>query len=183
MAPTHPSSHRTARPARSILKTASVQPRSSASKSEALFAASKKDKLRIKHAQLVSKITKPTTASKRRRRPSKKLVTTLDALADALPQAETIFDEEHVDQATPDRQVNIIKRKSVKSRPGALKRREKLDNAERERFAKNMAQLSDSHAADTACNTPHESAVQISDPRDRWTALRGFIAQTLEKRT
>ena len=58
------------------------------SESESLFAASKKDKRRIKHAQLMSKVTKARTRNPRRRRPTKKLVTTLDALADALPDED-----------------------------------------------------------------------------------------------
>lgn len=124
----------------------------------------------------MSKVTKSTSTKPRRRRPNKKLVTTLDALADALP------DEDGSDTArrqsaevAAESQVNIIKRKSMKSRPGAMKRKQKLDNTEKERFAKNMAQMA-------AARTPSSGEGLDSTATSRFQALRGFIAQTLERR-
>jgi hypothetical protein len=72
----------------------------------------------------------------------------------------------------------------MKSRPGAMKRREKLDLGERERFAKNMAQMAVSTTpadakAGTAGLTDGTAAAATSQ---RWAALRGFIAQTLEQK-
>ncbi|RMZ80481.1 hypothetical protein DV737_g3010, partial [Chaetothyriales sp. CBS 132003] len=136
------------------------QPNKSTAKSAPLFTQNKKDKRRIKHAQLLSKITKPHSKKpKRRRATSKKLVATLDALASALP-----------DDAKA-----IIKRRSLKSRPGALKRRQRVDNDEMARFARNMAQLAAS--ADPVADVKTAPA-----PTQKWAALRHFISHTLEKK-
>ena len=150
-----------AKPSKSILKTSKSD--APTQQVESLFPASKKDKKAIKHARLISKVTKSTSRKPRRRRPNNKLITTLDALASALP------DDDEVGGSDARDQVNIIKRKSMKSRPGALKRREKLDRGERDRFTKNMAQLA-------------TTTSQTGDTSDKWAALRGFISQTLEKR-
>lgn len=120
----------------------------------------------------MSKVTKSSATKTRRRRPNKKLVTTLDALADALPEDGTeSASEEDAAGMKPGDQVNVIKRKSMKSRPGAMKRKQKLDNNERDRFAKNLAQMA----------VPVSAANQATSA-EKMKALRGFIAQTLEKR-
>jgi hypothetical protein len=130
------------------------------------FISSKQDKRLIKHSAFVNRIEK---AHKKplKRRPSKKLVTTLESLADALPDAGE--SERIVGDAK-------IRHKSLKSRPGATKRREKLERMERERFGKNMAQL----AAGSA-QAGGEEAQKIATA-NRWAALRGFISQTLEQK-
>ncbi|KAK3049335.1 hypothetical protein LTS18_012769, partial [Coniosporium uncinatum] len=91
------------------------------------FTTTKKDKRIMKHSLLMSKVQK-SQARPKRRRPNKKLVANLESLADALPDADANGGEgagagiesrdKVVDQAT-------IRQKSLKSRPGALKRREK----------------------------------------------------------
>ena len=143
---------------------------------EPMFKTSKKDKRKIRHAQLLSKISKPS-AKPRRRRPSKKLVTTLDSLADALPD-ET---GDRNDGAKFHDQVNIIRRQSVKTKPGALKRREKLDKSERDRFANNMAQMvaTGGHGDQRGSANPSDRYIRS----EKWATLRGFISQTLEKRS
>jgi len=172
MAPLRPLPSKTAIPTKSILKRDNVRQVSKNDGSESLFPTTKKDKRRIKHAQLMSKVTKPSSKP-RKRRPSKKLVTTLDSLADALPDD----DDEDLDPnstaagSKAEDQVNIIKRKSMKSKPGAMKRRQQLDNSERDRFAKNLAQM----AVPGAGSAPTTSV-------DKLKALRSFISQTLEKR-
>ena len=187
MAPIQPAPHRTAKPVKSILKTSStIFHVARPAKSESLFTSNKKDKRRIKHAQLMSKVTKTQTKKPKRRRANKKLVTTLDALADALPDDD---DDGNGGDAPagerPDQRVNIIKRKSMKSRPGALKRKQRLDNEERARFARNMAQMA---AATPLAETNGNSMATSSDAKiaatstQKWTALRGFISQTLEKK-
>lgn len=172
MAPLRPLPAKDAQPTKSNLKRKIAAPPSSKS-SESLFATSKKDKRRIKHAQLISKVTKPGTTKQRRRRPNKKLVTTLDSLADALPDDLEESDPTDATAAgnTAADQVNVIRRKSLKSKPGAMKRRQKLDNDERDRFAKNMAQMNVASGTGSAVSSA-----------DKFKALRGFIAQTLEKR-
>lgn len=171
MAPLRPLPAKTALPPKSSLKRKEGSTPTSKS-SETLFATSKKDKRRIKHAQLMSKVTKSKDTKQRRRRPNKKLVTTLDSLADALP--DDLEDSNQSNDAAGSSaadQVNIIRRKSLKSKPGAMKRRQKLDNDERDRFAKNLAQMA----------TP-QTGVQAISSADKLKALRGFISQTLEKR-
>ncbi|KAL6250459.1 hypothetical protein RBB50_002761 [Rhinocladiella similis] len=172
---------RTAKPLKSILKKTTA---STISKQESLFPASKKDKRRIKHEQLINKVTKSSTKKPRRRRPNKKLVATLDSLADALPTDDVETGTRTSAGEKPEDQVNIIQRKSMKSRPGAMKRRERLDKGERDRFAKNMAQLAASPSANglEKGNASVEAVSKASVPstNDRWAALRGFISQTLE---
>lgn len=178
-------------PLKSILKKTSSDDASKRSNfdSEALFPPSKRDKRRIKHAQLMNKITKSSTSKPRRRRPNKKLITTLDALADALPDNDDEASGTGTAGSKPQDQVNIIKRKSLKSKPGAMKRREKLDKSERDRFAKNMAQLAPSSTTNGTGTSTNKSVSTgsnrpvtqpASSTSQRWAALRGFISQTLE---
>lgn len=143
------------------------------------FLNTKKDKRTIKHSAFVNRIEKANTKTLKRRRPSKKLVATLESLADALPD----FDD---DGNGGERIVGDakIKHRSLKSRPGATKRREKLEKMERERFGKNMAQLSASTEAAPAVvgleGQPHAAAAAATS--NKWAALRGFISQTLEQK-
>jgi Ribosome biogenesis protein SLX9 len=155
------------------------------------FATSKKDKRHIKHSNLISKVTKSSSISteaqrNKRRRQKKQLVTNLGALADALPDADG--NEAGARGAGAGRgaalreqaNVNVIHRKSIKSRPGALKRRQKIDNGERERFARNLAEMSGKKTSEVGEPTGKEESGQQG--HDRWTALRGFISQTMERR-
>ncbi|KAI9814816.1 MAG: hypothetical protein M1827_003082 [Pycnora praestabilis] len=136
------------------------------------FANSKKDKRTIKHSSFVSKIEKADNkAKKRRRRPTKKLVATLESLADALPGNDEVGGGE---QITGDAR---IRQKSLKSRPGAMKRKEKLEMIERERFDKNMAQMAPTRA------TVGSTTGGVTSTSERWTALRAFISQTMEQKT
>ncbi|RDW68567.1 hypothetical protein BP5796_09224 [Coleophoma crateriformis] len=141
------------------------------------FVNSKKDKRTIKHSAFVNRIEKAQKKPLKRRRPNKKLVTTLEGLADALPDMEDLVDgEDRVEGGK-------IKMKGMKSRPGATKRREKLERMERERFGKNMAQLSAGSVAPLATeSTVSGSATASSATSSRWAALRGFISQTLEQK-
>ena len=182
MAPIQPS-HHSSKPLKSILKKPMIPTASSRDKSDDFFATSKKDKRRIKHAQLINKISKSEKKPKRRR-PSKKLVTTLDSLIDALPDEREPPPSQDSSAERPKEQVNIIKRKSLNSRPGALKRKQKLDNEERARFAKNMAQMSATNGPSNTniSGTETNGSTTISSNLGRWAALRGFISETLEKR-
>lgn len=79
--------------------------------------------------------------------------------------------------------VTLINRKSMKSRPGALKRREKVDQAERERFARNLAEMGGKRVERAETEDGGEAVKkQQQQPHNRWAALRGFIAQTMEKK-
>ncbi|KAJ5178752.1 hypothetical protein N7492_001962 [Penicillium capsulatum] len=138
------------------------------------FRTSKRDKRQIKHASLMSRIAKSVPAQ-RRRRSSKKLVANLESLADALPEAA----EESHDAAS---QVNVIKQKTLRHKPGALKRREQLEKVERDRFAKNMAQMASLQPTPAAGNREAASESNAANSTtNRWSALRNFISQTMEQ--
>ena len=139
----------------------------------------------MKHSILMSKVQKSAAKPLKRRRPSKKLVTTLSSLADALPDADddagadTIDGERVVGQAR-------IRHKSLKSRPGAMKRKEKLERIERERMEKNMAQLASSAPPatmqDSTLQNEAGGVASAPDRSQRWAALRSFIGSTMEKK-
>lgn len=80
--------------------------------------------------------------------------------------------------------VNVIRRKSMRSRPGALKRREKMDQGERERFAKNLAEMAGKGVPQQqgSIEDRNDDAQGGQQPHNSWAALRRFIAQTLEQR-
>ncbi|QSZ35384.1 hypothetical protein DSL72_008254 [Monilinia vaccinii-corymbosi] len=143
------------------------------------FIESKRDKRTIKHSAFVNRIEKANAKPLKRRRPNKKLATTLQSLADALPD----FEGEGLEKVSRG-EGGKIKHKSMKSRPGATKKREKLEAMERERFGKNMAQL-----AVVAEEKPKGATVvegqevpATSGTANRWAALRAFISQTMEQK-
>ncbi|EEA24937.1 hypothetical protein TMatcc_008040 [Talaromyces marneffei ATCC 18224] len=141
------------------------------------FRTTKKDKRLIKHSVFVNKVAKSLKKTPKRRRPSKKLVANLDSLADALPDAD---DETPSDVAN---QANIIKHKTLKHRPGAMKRKEKMEKLERDRFIKNMAQMSAIEQATLKSQQQSESQMagaESNSTSNRWAALRGFISQTMD---
>ena len=82
-----------------------------------------------------------------------------------------------------------IKHKSLKSRPGAGKRKEKLVGMEMERFGRNLAELAagrakvvDGDQLGVVGTEGQEGGAAGGGSRERWAAIRGFIAQTMEKR-
>ena len=86
----------------------------------------------------VSKIEKSRAKTTKRRRPSKKLVANLESLADALPDLSGDAGANEGGVLVGDARV---RQKSLKSRPGAMKRKEKVEKMERERFGRNMVQM------------------------------------------
>lgn len=136
------------------------------------FRTSKKDKRQIKHATLMSKIAKNSSNTTKKRRASKKLVANLESLADALPEAA----EDSHDAAT---QAKVIKQKTLQHKPGAMKRREKLEKLERDRFARNMAQMSGLEGQAAGGNA--EASSESNPTANRWSALRNFISHTMEQ--
>ncbi|EFE37610.1 conserved hypothetical protein [Trichophyton verrucosum HKI 0517] len=197
MAPVRPSSK-----AKKAVKTkshpavAKAKPTSSSNDSLASeFPSSKKDKRLIKHSSFISKIEKSRKKPLKRRRPSKKLIANLDSLANALPDAGD--GDEPVSTHTIDgnTQVNVIRHKSLKHRPGATKRKEKLDRMERDRFAKNMGQLAAGIKTTDTDNTAMDAQPSVESGVDasaaaggdssstsaRWAALRSFISQTMDQ--
>ncbi|KAM0432955.1 hypothetical protein ACHAPT_004660 [Fusarium lateritium] len=153
------------------------------------FLSSKRDKRLIKHSSFVSRIASSSSrvSKTKRRRPSKKLAASLDSLADALPE----LDEDAVGQQ------GKVKHKSLRSKRGALKKKEMVVKGEMERFGVSMARLT---------GTTQENAVPAGVQRDddedddqgmdgkanaaetkpaptanRWAALRGYISATMEQ--
>lgn len=122
----------------------------------------------------MNKVAKSQKKTLKRRRPSKKLVANLDSLADALPDAD---DESPSDVAN---QANIIKHKTLKHRPGAMKRKEKMEKLERDRFIKNMAQMNAIEHTAPKLQESQPASTESSSTSNRWAALRGFISQTMD---
>lgn len=139
------------------------------------FLSSKRDKRLIKHSSFVSRIQSARISkSAKRRRPSKKLATTLDSLADALPELEEADAE----------QQGKIRHKSLKSKKGALKRKERVVKGEMERFGVSMARLTaqDGNAAQQDEKMGGEEKKDAPAPTaNRWAALRGYISSTMEQ--
>lgn len=118
------------------------------------FLSTKADKQRIRHSSFVTRITKPSSSSfsaaaersrtknaKRhaRKRDQQKVLastTALDSLAKALP---TLTSEEV--RAGETERSGRIRHKSLRSRPGALKKKERVVRGEMERFGLSLAQL------------------------------------------
>ncbi|PVH93777.1 hypothetical protein DM02DRAFT_573917 [Periconia macrospinosa] len=134
--------------------------------SPSLFASSKKDKRTIKHSAFVGKIEKSAAKSTKRRRPNKKLVANLESIANALPD----FDDDDGKDEVEIGQAKVRRKsmKSLKSRPGAMKRKEKLEKMERDRFNANLAQMA-------SAGNGAGSAVA-----DRWAALKNHVQSTME---
>ncbi|KAK4129040.1 hypothetical protein N657DRAFT_609012 [Parathielavia appendiculata] len=171
------------------------------------FINSKRDKRLIKHSAFVSRIAKSSssssTASKKRRRPSKKLVTTLESLGDALDDIQAEMDDAVAEGEAMDAEQareGKVRHKSLKSRPGALKRKERLVKGEMERFGRSLAQLANISTASSApapaagdgqsekMDTEGEKGKQGGETQtqtpatsSRWAALRSFISATMEQ--
>ncbi|KAK1965407.1 hypothetical protein LZ32DRAFT_620462 [Colletotrichum eremochloae] len=149
------------------------------------FLTTKKDKRTMKHSAFVSKVEKANKKPLKRRRPNKKLVTTMESLADALPELEEGA------QTLEQLREGKVRHKSLKSRPGALKRKEKIVRGEMQRFGASMAALSSVPAAtaapasnmaveDPATTAGTESATPNATA-SRWAALRKHISSTMEQ--
>lgn len=107
----------------------------------------------------------------------------MEGLADALPDVEELVQGKISGEGK-------IKMKSLRSKPGALKRKEKLERVERERFGKNMAQIMGLKEERTA-NIP-AAAMDVeggaatpapvqSGTSSRFAALRAWANVNMEK--
>ncbi|CAN8099667.1 unnamed protein product [Discula destructiva] len=178
---------------------------------------SKSDKRLIKHSSFVSRITKPSSSStgaaarknakRHARRKAVKAGTQslskLDALADALPELTA----EEVRGGAAERE-GRVRHRSLGSKRGALKKRERVVRSEMERFGASLAQLQavqetaaaavtgqtqqrDPAASSTApkggeSDAKMEGTVETMAPApstaaNRFAALRGFISATMEQ--
>lgn len=174
----------------------------------------------MKHSVLMNKVRDAGVRKSKPRRPNNKLKTDLESLADALPEIEGMVDGseedddwEGVESEDGDASMAVdgaeglrkkrrrirkvpgegkMEMKSLKHKPGAMKRKRVLEGREMERFGKNLAQLVGSvqrgadfkaGAAGSADAKKGESAVGQgpSAQADRWAALRGFIGGSMEQ--
>ena len=155
----------------------STRPHTSYPNTDAPFKSTKEDKRRMKHSALMSRIEKSSPKVQKRRRPSRKLVTNLEDLADALP--DTLFTKQ-----TKTSIDNIrVRHKSLKSRPGAMKKKGQLERMERERFQMNMAQMAtvNSDSIDFVTNDGDKPGSAANLSSERWAALRGYISSTMDR--
>ncbi|RPA84942.1 hypothetical protein BJ508DRAFT_303333 [Ascobolus immersus RN42] len=132
----------------------------------------KKAKREAKRVGFLSKVAKKTPThmkniNRRKNRAARdNLKTTLESLADALPE----FGEEEstmVSASSKDALAQIRAKKSIKSQPGAMKKKEKVVKEEIKRFNQNLGAI-----------TTGEQAGGLKP----WQALRNFIGQTLEQK-
>ncbi|CAK7199322.1 hypothetical protein SEUCBS139899_002000 [Sporothrix eucalyptigena] len=159
------------------------------------FLHSKKDKKLIRKATFRAQISEKAGVQKKtkRRRPSKKLVATLESLADALPDVPSKnYDDE------PEWK-GIKRRQSIKTRPGSLKRKEKVVQAEMARFGQNLAQLT-AVKEETVAAAPVSAEMEVEgntentekatapapttarqSTANRFALLRNYITMTMDQ--
>ncbi|EGP85984.1 unnamed protein product [Zymoseptoria tritici ST99CH_3D1] len=172
----------------------------------------KKDKRTVKHNALLNKVRDAGIAkggagrkTLKRRRPGKKLVTTMDGLADALPSAsedegededewEGLDDEEEMQldgtTTTKKRRRRKVKvsesdgkmvMKSLKHKPGAARRKAIMEGRERERFGRNLAAMVGTTTGGKENVVAGEADKAKESQKAKWAALRDFIGGTMEK--
>nr|POE51678.1 hypothetical protein CFP56_25885 [Quercus suber] len=149
--------------------------------------------------------------SSKRRRPGKKLAAANDlgTLADALPDLDEPasdnedewegIEDDGQDRSMTNSDVGTMRKvsrkrrtlvesggkmvmKSAKSRPGAMKRKHKMEQGEMDRFRKNLAQMTGSASGGERGVTDQASGSNGGiQQADRWKALRAFIGGTMQK--
>lgn len=161
------------------------------------FIESKRDKRLIKHSSFVSRISKPAHKTPTQRKNLKRrekhrqaqASTSLSALSDALPSLTA--DEVRAGEAEA---AGKVRHKSLKSTPGALRKKERLVRGEMERFGLSLAQLSTVKEQPAAVpaqqqvemdvenkDGEEENRAPVQSTANRFAALRGFISATMEQ--
>ena len=173
----------------------------------------------MKHSVLMNKVRDAGVKKTKPRRPGNKLKTDMESLASALPELEDMLgegegeDDEWEGVESGDEEMNVdgsaapkqrrrrakknagegkMEMKSLKHKPGAMKRKRVLEGREMERFGKNLAQLVGSvqrggSVAKTgegeagAAGAVGTAAPVVAAQADRWAALRGFIGGSMEQ--
>ncbi|CEJ93817.1 hypothetical protein VHEMI09385 [[Torrubiella] hemipterigena] len=142
------------------------------------FISSKKDKRLIKHSTFMSRVASSAGVTKSKKRTgrgrSKQLKTNLESLADALPELESGMGGEEI-------LAGKIKHKSLRSKKGALKRKEQVVKGEMERFGVSMAKLSETSTQATSKAASEPAATGGNASSSRWAALRGYISATMDQ--
>lgn len=115
----------------------------------------------------------------KRRRANKKLVTTLEGLADALPDVADLVELQG--------KGGVGQRQSLKSRKGSMKRKEKLERVERERFGRNLAVIMGSRVQGEEKMEVGGEETEGAEERKkevvkgRFAALRAWVGTNMEK--
>jgi hypothetical protein len=138
------------------------------------FINSKRDKRVIKHSAFINRIEKAHQKPIKRRRPSKKLVATMESLVDALPDVQELVDGNN----------GKVKMKSLKSKPGVMKRKEKVERMERERFGKNFSMLMGGRKEEGVIAVPMGEGVgetEVPKKTGRFAALKAWAESNMEK--
>lgn len=152
----------------------------------------KKDKRTVKHNHLINRVRDANItkhpATKKRRRPAKKLraAEQLGEMKDALDEIGGSEDDDWEGFSDSDADMEIqgsrtkpkngrMVMRSLKHRPGAMKRKAKMDAAERGRFERNLAQLSQQPVG--SGNVGSQSVAHA----EKWAALRKFITGTMQQ--
>ncbi|KAI6351548.1 hypothetical protein MCOR25_009876 [Pyricularia grisea] len=186
-----------ARAATSSSSSSSAAPkRTETNNTSSLLADSKRDRRQIKRSSFLSQIATKSSSGKitKRRRPSKKLAANLESLADALPDLDELEEKPEPGK---------VRLKSIRSRPGALKRKEKLLRAETKNIGLSMAYLNQLKAdgggassggdqdeamggareqdEKTGAGSEKVAPAAPSSTASRWAALRAHISGTMEQ--
>ena len=77
-----------------------------------------------------------------------------------------------------------IRHKSLKSKPGAMKKKERLEKSEMDRFSKNLAQMAhvtDALRSSVASAETLQVEASSRGSSQRWAALRSHIQSTLDR--
>lgn len=151
------------------------------------FLTNKRDKRLMKHSAFMSRVAESGVSKKSKKRTgrgrSKKLSTTMESLADALPELED-------GEGGLEELQGKIRHKSLKSKKGALKRKEQVVKGEMERFGVSMAQLAGTGQTQTPAQATAAAAKKNNEANagantegvsNRWAALRGYISSTMEQ--
>ncbi|KAK3117707.1 hypothetical protein LTR53_000636 [Teratosphaeriaceae sp. CCFEE 6253] len=174
------------------------------------FRVSKKDKRSLRHQALLTKVREGGVQKPKRRRPGKKLKADLGGLAEALPDADVDAgvevdgdgeeEWEGVDEdgdeggvagmagmrkAKKKKKADVEQKKmpmkSLRHRPGAMKRKRVMEGKERERFGRNLARMVGQPEKSAESGKKAGSYGPGASEVDRWAALRSFIGGTMEK--
>jgi hypothetical protein len=129
----------------------------------------------MKRSLLLSKVRKSSdkkSASTRRRRPSKKLAASLEALATTLPELPANGASAKSTSSSSVAAAKAGMAESLERKRGLTKRREKMVKAETQRFGQNLAILSLAGAA----GAPGEAGKGSGPSREgSWKALRRHL--------
>ena len=148
----------------------------------------------MKHNVLMNKVRDGGVSKKvRRRRPGKKMEAVEGlgkSLAEALPDLDDDEDEwegvsgDEADGGSRRKEGKMVM-KSLKHRPGAMKRKRVMEERERERFGRNLAQLVGGGKEEGGGGEGggRGEVKGGASQADRWAALRQFIGGSMEKDT